>query len=708
MANSPNPSTGLSAEVLLAHSAWLTRLARALVVSDDEIDDVVQQTYLQALAKPPRHTENLRAWLSAIARNIVRSRSRSDTSRVAREVAVAPPRPVEDPAEAVERAELRHEVVKAVLALDEPYRSSIILRFFEEKEVEAIGRMMGSGSDTVRTRIRRGVMRVREQLKRHVLDTSRDSADGGAAALAILFARLNRIAAWNGSAGSIGAPIVGRAVELRSAARSGASASVSANVSRVLVATAVIAAATGLWWRLRRPAPIQSETRTVEAARTPVTSTLPASASTAVERKDEASPATEARQPTVVTPPPVARIGTIRGVVSDPSGSPLAGAGVWALLCTSHREEYSISDFAGAASDQMKFEAEGRTLGNWVRTTSGIDGRYEITGLSMMPGWQVGVFSADVGAGLADVQSFDHDHRDLTVDVKLAPGTVLKGTVRDDDGHPIGNALALLYTTVGKQVKQETIVATASGPSVGEYKIDFRCGDLLELECRAPGFEWAPRSRVKLTARANETIVDFSLKRKPGNVVRGRIVDTAGHPLDLLAVLAEKFPAVKANARPFRVSVDAIPSNLDAATRKGPDRLPEGAVEGRVDYVAGVYEVILPDGFTGSLEIRIAHAVVGSTVLLSLERPPDLPCNADLVLGPATSKPFAIRYVDAESGLGIDLERELAPPRGNDGSYVAARPRSDSDLRHGLVIYSCASGFLKIEVGITRDTRISS
>jgi hypothetical protein len=348
----------------------------------------------------------------------------------------------------------------------------------------------------------------------------------------------------------------------------------------------------------------------------------------------------------------------------------------------------------------MKFEAEGRTLGNWVRTTAGIDGRYEITGLSMMPGWQVGVFKADVGAGLADVQSFDHDHRDLTIDVNLAPGTVLKGTVRDDDGHPIGSALVLLYTTVGKQVKQETIVAAASGSSVGEFKIDFRCGDLLELECRAPGFEWAPRSRIGLAARAKETIVDFSLKRRPGNVVRGRIVDPAGHPLDLLAVLAEKFPAVKTNARPFKVSVDAIPSNLDAATRRGPDRLPDGAVEGRVDYVAGVYEVILPDGFTGSLEIRIARAVVGSTALLGLERPPDLPCNAGLVPGPATSKPFAIRYVDADSGLGIDLEREVAPPRGNDGSYVAARPRSDSDLRHGLVIYSCASGFLKIEVGI--------
>jgi len=172
MTGSGEPSIGLSAEILLTHSAWLTKLARALVVSDDEIDDVVQQTYVQALAKPPRHTENLRAWLAAIARNIVRSKSRSDTSRVAREVAIAPPPPIEDPAEAVERAELRHLVVNAVLALDEPYRSSLILRFFEEMDVDAIGRMMGSGDDTVRTRIRRGVMRVRELLERKIDEKS--------------------------------------------------------------------------------------------------------------------------------------------------------------------------------------------------------------------------------------------------------------------------------------------------------------------------------------------------------------------------------------------------------------------------------------------------------------------------------------------------------------------------------------------------------
>src|SRR6185503_16477668 len=125
---SPRSSLPLDPEVLLTHSAWLAKFARALVARDDEIDDVVQQTYAQALASPPQHAGNLRAWLAAIARNVVRGSQRSAAARVAREIAVAPPPPVESTAEAVERPELRRRVFECVLALDEPYRSTLILR----------------------------------------------------------------------------------------------------------------------------------------------------------------------------------------------------------------------------------------------------------------------------------------------------------------------------------------------------------------------------------------------------------------------------------------------------------------------------------------------------------------------------------------------------------------------------------------------------
>src|SRR6185295_8646085 len=132
------PTRPIDAEVLLRHGKWLAQLARALVARDDEIDDVVQQTYVQALAQPPRDTRNLRGWLGAIARNVVRTRARSDAARVAREESLSPPPPSESPDEALARAELRRAVVNAVLAVAEPYRAALILRFFEEQPTAAI------------------------------------------------------------------------------------------------------------------------------------------------------------------------------------------------------------------------------------------------------------------------------------------------------------------------------------------------------------------------------------------------------------------------------------------------------------------------------------------------------------------------------------------------------------------------------------------
>jgi DNA-directed RNA polymerase specialized sigma24 family protein len=114
------PSESLDAEALLRHGAWLARLARALVAKDDEIDDVVQQTYVQALATPPRRATNLRGWLGAIARNVIRASRRQDAARAVREELAPPPARPEAPDELVARAELRRAVVDAVLALAEP------------------------------------------------------------------------------------------------------------------------------------------------------------------------------------------------------------------------------------------------------------------------------------------------------------------------------------------------------------------------------------------------------------------------------------------------------------------------------------------------------------------------------------------------------------------------------------------------------------
>ncbi|MFO0984850.1 MAG: sigma factor [Planctomycetota bacterium] len=59
-------------ETLLTHTPWLCALARGLLLDPERADDVVQQTWLVALERPPRTAHNLRAWLGAVARNVVR------------------------------------------------------------------------------------------------------------------------------------------------------------------------------------------------------------------------------------------------------------------------------------------------------------------------------------------------------------------------------------------------------------------------------------------------------------------------------------------------------------------------------------------------------------------------------------------------------------------------------------------------------------
>src|SRR5262245_66615448 len=94
------------AELLLRESAWLLRLARSLVHEASEADDLVQETWVAALAHPPRAASGgggLRAWLDTVARNLARSRRRSEARRGTHERAAARGEHVPPVNESVER-----------------------------------------------------------------------------------------------------------------------------------------------------------------------------------------------------------------------------------------------------------------------------------------------------------------------------------------------------------------------------------------------------------------------------------------------------------------------------------------------------------------------------------------------------------------------------------------------------------------------------
>lgn len=154
------PST--SADHLLAEGRALHRLARSLL-DDGDVDDVLQDAAVAAMTATPRRPG---PWLRAMLRNLALLRRRSAARRRRREREVA--RPVvdgsSDPAAIAAQAELMQRVVTAVRELEEPFRTVVVLRFWRGLLPEAIAQELGVPRNTVRSRLQRGIERLRERL----------------------------------------------------------------------------------------------------------------------------------------------------------------------------------------------------------------------------------------------------------------------------------------------------------------------------------------------------------------------------------------------------------------------------------------------------------------------------------------------------------------------------------------------------------------
>lgn len=149
---------------LLAHREWVRRLARSLVRDDASADDIEQRTWLTALRSPPRDAGSVRAWLARVVRNQALDSFRATARRDVHERAAARTDSVRSSADVVAEAESQKRVVVAVCRLDEPYRTTLLLRFYEDLPPREVATRMGVPVETVRTRLRRGADLVRAEL----------------------------------------------------------------------------------------------------------------------------------------------------------------------------------------------------------------------------------------------------------------------------------------------------------------------------------------------------------------------------------------------------------------------------------------------------------------------------------------------------------------------------------------------------------------
>ncbi len=153
-------------EQLLRHREWLRAMIGQIVRDEATRDDVEQEAWLSLLRfKAP--IRNLRALVTKVARGLALNSLRDVSRRRSRDARFvgANSNCVPDvPDDLLDRAETERRILGFVLELDEPYRRTLLLRFFEDLGTAEIAARTRAPAATVRSRIHRGLAMLRVRL----------------------------------------------------------------------------------------------------------------------------------------------------------------------------------------------------------------------------------------------------------------------------------------------------------------------------------------------------------------------------------------------------------------------------------------------------------------------------------------------------------------------------------------------------------------
>ena len=167
-------------EILMRrHNAKLFRVARAILKSDADAEDVLQEAYLAAYRSMDRFegSAQLSTWLTRIVINqaLGRLRSRQRDDIVVRLAAdhchpqdlqeyMVDRRSTESPEEAALRGQLRGLLEQKIDALPLIFRTVFMMREVEEMTVEETAECLSIPAATIRSRLHRARARLRESL----------------------------------------------------------------------------------------------------------------------------------------------------------------------------------------------------------------------------------------------------------------------------------------------------------------------------------------------------------------------------------------------------------------------------------------------------------------------------------------------------------------------------------------------------------------
>src|SRR5262245_47859147 len=130
----------LTMDELLGESLWLRRMARSLARAEDSADDLVQAAWLAAIERPPVVRVSAKAWRRSIVRHAVFRNHRREILRRRAESGRETARTGESAEDVVARAEIHRALANEVMALPEPGRTTILLRYFDGLALAEIAR----------------------------------------------------------------------------------------------------------------------------------------------------------------------------------------------------------------------------------------------------------------------------------------------------------------------------------------------------------------------------------------------------------------------------------------------------------------------------------------------------------------------------------------------------------------------------------------
>jgi RNA polymerase sigma factor (sigma-70 family) len=484
------PSAPVRPEALLEHAAWLRGLAASLVRGDADADDLVQETWLAALRRPPLDDRPVRGWLTEVVRNAGRMRGRAAGRRAVREAAAGAGAETSAPSadELLGRLEAQRMLARLVAELDEPFRGAVLLRYFEGLSSAEIARHQGVPAGTVRWRLKTGLDRLRA-----ALDRENDGERGR----------------WTALLGPLSLP-AHKGLHVASVLKGVWVMSRIAKIGTVVAALVMLVGA-GAWWRARRAhavGPVAAATARPEAKRGPRRPAAPPRAAPMTM-----TAATMERDPSAVH-------GAFEGrVVNWSSGEGVKGAEV--LFSSGNQTSLAHTDAAGRF--QIVPPSEGRCVIDLVTATG-----Y----LPFAPEFGHSPFELFARAGTRV--------KDLTI--YLTPALDYTGLVLDPDEHPVPGALVTLLGAGEGEQALHPLENSFTADDKGEFV--FHAPDGALLEARHPSFD-PGRARFDGTAATSHHLT-IHLHANAGAAelgrekIAGRVIDGSGAPV--LAALVRATP----------------------------------------------------------------------------------------------------------------------------------------------------------------------